>query len=102
MVFAGDERWQGLDVPTGAVYDWKSDSTYVQEPPFFLGTGLDAPLPGDITRGTSAGVAGRFGHYRPHFSSREHREDQPGRHLPHGARCSAAGIQLVRRPSWQP
>ncbi len=49
VVFAGDERWQGLDVPTGAVYDWKSDSTYVQEPPFFLGTGPDTPLPGDIT-----------------------------------------------------
>jgi aconitate hydratase len=49
VVFAGDERWQGLNVPTGAVYDWKSDSTYVQEPPFFLGTGLDAPVPGDIS-----------------------------------------------------
>jgi aconitate hydratase len=49
VVFAGDERWQSLDVPTGAVYDWKSDSTYVQEPPFFMGTGLVAPLPGDIT-----------------------------------------------------
>ena len=48
VVFAGDERWQGLDVPTGAVYDWKSDSTYVQEPPFFLGTGVDAALPTDI------------------------------------------------------
>ncbi|MFT4036594.1 MAG: aconitate hydratase AcnA [Thermomicrobiales bacterium] len=49
VVFAGDERWQQLDVPTGSVYDWKSDSTYVQEPPFFQGAGLDAPLPTDIT-----------------------------------------------------
>jgi aconitate hydratase len=39
VVFAGDERWQGLDVPTGDIYDWRSDSTYVQEPPFFQGMG---------------------------------------------------------------
>jgi len=34
-VFAGDERWQNLPVPEGNLYEWKSDSTYVQEPPFF-------------------------------------------------------------------
>ena len=35
MVFAGDERWQGLDVPSGDIYEWREDSTYVQNPPFF-------------------------------------------------------------------
>ena len=34
-VFAGDERWQGLPVPDGHLYEWESDSTYVQEPPYF-------------------------------------------------------------------
>ncbi|MGC4191655.1 MAG: aconitate hydratase [Thermomicrobiales bacterium] len=34
-VFQGDERWQGLPVPTGDLYDWDPGSTYVQEPPFF-------------------------------------------------------------------
>ncbi len=34
-VFAGDERWQGLPVPEGNLYDWDPASTYVQEPPFF-------------------------------------------------------------------
>jgi aconitate hydratase len=34
-VFAGDERWQGLPVPTGSLYEWDPASTYVQEPPFF-------------------------------------------------------------------
>ncbi|MCU4184563.1 aconitate hydratase AcnA [Acidiferrimicrobium sp. IK] len=36
-VFSGDERWQGLDVPTGDSYEWDSRSTYVRNPPYFEG-----------------------------------------------------------------
>ncbi len=36
-VFTGDERWRGLPVPAGDLYDWNDESTYVQEPPFFQG-----------------------------------------------------------------
>ncbi len=35
QVFLGDERWQGLPVPEGALYEWDPESTYVQDPPFF-------------------------------------------------------------------
>ena len=42
-VFAGDERWQELPVPAGDQYEWDSDSTYVQEPPFFQDLTLDLP-----------------------------------------------------------
>ncbi len=48
MVFAGDERWRGLDVPEGDVYDWKASSTYVQEPPFFQDLAPEPTAPGDI------------------------------------------------------
>ncbi len=34
-VFAGDEQWRGLVVPEGDTYAWDSNSTYVQQPPFF-------------------------------------------------------------------
>jgi len=34
-VFEGDEAWQSLPSPTGAVFAWDPNSTYVQEPPFF-------------------------------------------------------------------
>ncbi len=44
-VFDGDERWQGLPVPEGALYDWDADSTYVQEPPYFTDM---PPEPGPI------------------------------------------------------
>jgi aconitate hydratase len=36
-VFAGDERWNGLDVPTGDRFAWAEDSTYVRLPPYFDG-----------------------------------------------------------------
>jgi aconitate hydratase len=34
-VFAGDERWNAMDVPTGDLFAWDPDSTYVKNPPFF-------------------------------------------------------------------
>lgn len=35
-VFSGAEEWQSIDTTGGALYDWNDESTYVQEPPFFL------------------------------------------------------------------
>jgi aconitate hydratase len=34
-IWDGDEHWRDLPTPTGPVYEWDPDSTYVQEPPFF-------------------------------------------------------------------
>ncbi len=34
-VFAGDERWQNLNTPTGATFTWDTNSTYVRKPPYF-------------------------------------------------------------------
>jgi aconitate hydratase len=48
-VFDGDERWQGLAAPTGKQFLWSSDSTYVQNPPFFDGMTADPIRPTDIT-----------------------------------------------------
>src|SRR3954453_2684440 len=36
-VFTGDERWAGLDTPTGDLFAWDPDSTYVRLPPYFAG-----------------------------------------------------------------
>jgi aconitate hydratase len=44
-VFQGDELWQKLDVPTGNVFAWQNDSTYVRNPPFLESVTLNpAPL----------------------------------------------------------
>jgi aconitate hydratase len=34
-VFAGDERWNSLQVPEGNRFAWEPDSTYVRLPPYF-------------------------------------------------------------------
>src|SRR4029077_16587990 len=36
-VFAGDDRWNSLNVPEGDRFAWAPDSTYVRLPPYFEG-----------------------------------------------------------------
>src|SRR5450631_4206278 len=36
-VFAGDARWQGLQIPEGNIFEWDDVSTYVRKPPYFDG-----------------------------------------------------------------
>jgi aconitate hydratase len=36
-VFEGDESWRGLEVPSGELFAWEADSTYVRHPPYFEG-----------------------------------------------------------------
>lgn len=36
-VFAGDKQWQELPTPTGSVFEWDPQSTYVRRPPYFEG-----------------------------------------------------------------
>ena len=49
-VYAGDSRWQGLEIPQGSIYQWNDDSTYVQNPPYFEGMTMEvsdiAPIKG--------------------------------------------------------
>jgi aconitate hydratase len=35
-IFDGDEHWQQLETATGALFQWKPESTYVREPPYFI------------------------------------------------------------------
>ncbi len=44
------EEWNELEAPTGSLYDWDEDSTYIQEPPFFKGDfdPYNKPGSGDI------------------------------------------------------
>ena len=34
-------EWDELDIPTGELYRWSEESTYIQKPPFFEGFGLE-------------------------------------------------------------
>jgi aconitate hydratase len=47
-IFDGDEHWQKLPAPTGAMFEWDPDSTYVREPPFFEDLAPEPPPPSDV------------------------------------------------------
>lgn len=43
-IFEGDDKWKSMPAPTGTLFDWTEDSTYVREPPFFIDF-ADTPAP---------------------------------------------------------
>ncbi|MWA03331.1 aconitate hydratase AcnA [Actinomadura sp. LD22] len=47
-VFKGDERWRGLDIPTGDLFEWDEASTYVRKAPYFDGMGAEPEPVADI------------------------------------------------------
>jgi aconitate hydratase len=48
-VFDGDEKWRGLEVPTGDMFNWDVTSTYVRRPPYFDGMPREPEPLCDIT-----------------------------------------------------
>ena len=40
-VFKGDEKWQSVETTDQKTYDWPPNSTYVQNPPYFQGMGIE-------------------------------------------------------------
>ncbi|MGA7704835.1 MAG: aconitate hydratase [Solirubrobacteraceae bacterium] len=47
-VFAGDERWNSLEIPEGDRFAWEPDSTYVRLPPYFEGMPVEPEPLADI------------------------------------------------------
>jgi aconitate hydratase len=48
-VFEGDAQWKGLEVPTGDLYAWNAGSTYIANPPYFVGMTTTLPTIAEIT-----------------------------------------------------
>ncbi|MEQ9812431.1 MAG: aconitate hydratase AcnA [Azospirillaceae bacterium] len=48
-VFKGPEAWRTIATAEGEVYEWDATSTYVKQPPFFEGMGLEPEPITDIT-----------------------------------------------------
>ncbi len=57
-VFRGDPEWQAIPVAGGLTYGWDTNSTYVQEPPYFAGM---RPAPDAVTDVENARILGLFG-----------------------------------------
>jgi aconitate hydratase A / 2-methylisocitrate dehydratase len=50
-VFKGDALWRKISVKGGLTYDWDKKSTYVQNPPYFVGMGKHPAQLADIVDG---------------------------------------------------
>ena len=48
-VFDGDANWKALNVPTGNLYHWDAGSTYIANPPYFVGMTTTPPPITEIT-----------------------------------------------------
>ena len=57
-VFEGDQRWRSLPVPTGDLYEWDANSTYVKHPPYFEGMTTTPPPLKEITGARVLAVLG--------------------------------------------
>ncbi|HVH62181.1 MAG TPA: aconitate hydratase AcnA [Candidatus Dormibacteraeota bacterium] len=57
-IFEGDEHWKKMEAPTGSVFAWDPNSTYVKEPPYFEGF---APRPKPLTNIDGARVLAVLG-----------------------------------------
>jgi aconitate hydratase len=44
----GDERWQAVEAPSGEIFQWDENSTYVKRPPYFENMPRQAPPLKDI------------------------------------------------------
>ena len=57
-VFAGDDRWRALPIPSGDRYAWDDASTYIAKPPFFDGLTFEPAPVQDIAGARILAVLG--------------------------------------------
>ncbi|MEO7635071.1 MAG: aconitate hydratase AcnA, partial [Sphingomicrobium sp.] len=57
-VYHGDDRWRAIKITGGATYGWPSQSTYIQNPPYFTGKTMTPIPPGDIKDARALAVFG--------------------------------------------
>jgi aconitate hydratase len=57
-VFKGDVNWQGINAPTGETFAWDKESTYINNPPYFVGMTKNPVAITDISNARVLGVLG--------------------------------------------
>ena len=102
-VFDGDANWNGLDVPTGEIYTWDADSTYVKNPPYFEGMSAE-PAPVENIAGARVlallGDSVTTDHISPAGSIK--RSTAPRRTTSRHRASSRSRLQLLRLAPRQP
>ncbi len=57
-VFDGNPTWNAIQAGSGALYEFKEDSTYIQDPPFFQGLTMEPPALSDIRNARVLAIVG--------------------------------------------
>jgi len=57
-VYAGDANWNSVKIPTGKIYTWDKDSTYVKNPPYFDGMTMQPNAVTDIRAARALALLG--------------------------------------------
>ena len=57
-VYAGDNRWQAIDVTGSDTYAWRAGSTYIANPPYFEGMGMTPAPVTDIIEAKPLAILG--------------------------------------------
>ncbi len=58
MATEGSDAWKAVPAPTGDLYEWDPNSTYIQEAPYFLNLKMDVDEPEDIKAAKVLAVLG--------------------------------------------
>ncbi len=95
-VFKGDANWRKISVKGGMTYDWDKKSTYVQNPPYFVGMGRHPKPLEDIVDARVLALLLELDHHRPHFSGRIDQDRFPGRQISGRAQSEARRLQPIR------
>jgi aconitate hydratase len=56
--FQGDANWNAVKTTTGKIYSWDDKSTYVKNPPYFVGMGMKPAAVADIRGARALAVLG--------------------------------------------
>ncbi len=100
-VFKGEANWRKISVKGGMTYDWDKKSTYVQNPPYFVGM-KKAPAPiEDIVEARILGLFLELDHHRPHLARGFDQDRLAGRQISHRPQGQAGRLQPVRHPARQ-
>ncbi len=100
-VFKGDSHWRGIKVKGALTYGWDKKSTYVQNPPYFVGMPPPSGAARRHRRCPRALPAAQFHHHRPHLAGGLDQARFPGRQVSDRQQGEAGRLQSVRHPPRQ-
>ena len=83
-IFAGDDKWKTMPAPTGTLFDWATDSTYIRELPFFIDFAAEPAALADIKDARALAVLG----------------ERPGGRMVLAMTLAAAAVTLLMLPNF--